>query len=333
MVFRSLETGLAGRISGNLRSPNPALPLQARLFMHSAMQAAVREELRHEPDVVHVALARMGAYLPAPTRGVHRHLDLIDSLSINMRTRAEASRGPARALFSVEARLMERYEARLAAAADSVSLVSGADRAAPGLEAAEVIPNGIDTDALPYEVRGPGCKPRLCFFGNLGYFHNAEPARFVAREVLPAVRAHVPGAHLRLVGARPAAAVRRLGAEQAVELRPDVPDMGAELAAATVAVLPMFSGSGLKNKVLEAFSSGLPVVANSTGMEGIEGALAGVHYVEAESASEFAQASITLLEDAGRREQIAAAARSLVVERYSWETQVQALLDLYGGER
>ena len=330
LELRSIEPRIGGRIAGNLREPNPALPLQARLFAHSAMRKAVAEELAKGPDVVHVSLARMGTYLPPPSAGLHRHLDLVDSLSLNMRTRADASRGPSRAVFGAEARLMARYEARLAAEADFVSLVSAADRRAPGLAGAAVIPNGIDTDGVPYSEREADRAPVLAFFGNLGYFHNTEPARFVAEDVLPLVRASVSGASLRLAGARPLAGVRRLEGLAGVELYADVPDMGEELGQATVAVLPMFTGSGLKNKVLEAFSSGLPVVANRMGIDGVEGAEAGTHYLAAETAEEFAASASALLEEPERRRLIAQAARELVLERYSWERQVESLLDLYG---
>jgi glycosyltransferase involved in cell wall biosynthesis len=330
LEIRSIKPSFGGRITGNLVKPNPALPLQARLFAHSGMRRAVSEELAKGPDVVHLSLARMGTYLPPPAPGLHRHLDLVDSLSINMRTRADASHGPSRTIFGAEARLMARYEARLAAQADSVSLVSAADRVAPGLAGAAVIPNGIDTDGVSYAEREAGRAPVLAFFGNLGYFHNAEPARFVAEEVLPLVVKSVPGASLRLAGARPSAEVRRLEELAGVEIHPDVPDMGAELSEATVALLPMFTGSGLKNKVLEAFASGLPVVANRMGMDGVEGAEAGTHYLAAETAKEFAAAASALLQDPERRRLVARAARDLVLERYSWERQVESLLELYG---
>ena len=330
LEVRCVSMTLGGRIAGNLRVPSPTLPLQARLFAHSGMRSAVREELAKRPDVIHVTLSRMGTYLPEPAPGLHRHLDLIDSLSINMRSRADASRGPARAVFGAEARLMARYEAKLAASADSVSLVAAADREAPGLADAAVIPMGIDTAAIPFAPRGEGRPPVLSFTGNLGYFHNVEPACFVAEEVLPRVRERVAGATLRVAGARPAAEVRRLDALEGVELYADVPDMGAELSEATISVIPMFSGSGQKIKVIEAFSSGLPVVANRLATEGVEGAAAGAHFVPAETAEEFASAAVSLLEDAARREAIARAARDLVIEHYSWERQVEHLLELYG---
>jgi glycosyltransferase involved in cell wall biosynthesis len=227
---------------------------------------------------------------------------------------------------------MRAFEAGAARRADTCSLVSGADRAAPGLERAAVIPLGVDLERLPF--REPAERPpELLFFGNLGYFHNVEPARYVAREVLPRVREAVPDATLRIVGARPGPAVRRLAALDRVEVVGAVPEMAPELHRAAVAVLPMFTGSGLKTKVLEAFCAGTPVVTNALGILGLEGADAGRHYLAAESPDEAAAACLRLLENAPERVRLAGEASRLVRERYTWEAAVEALRRLYHGQR
>ena len=326
---RAVESRLPRRLAANLRAPQPALPAQVRLFLDTAMTRAVAGEIAAwRPHVVHVTLARMAPYMPAGG-AFHRHLDLVDSLALNMRTRAAAHRGPAGAAFGAESRLMQRYEARMAARADSCSVVSAADREMPGLGAAAVIPNGVDVEAFPFAAPGERA-PQLVFFGNLGYFHNAEPARFLAEQVLPLVRRRVADAQLRLVGARPTAAVRGLAQLDGVEVAADVPEMAAELQRASVAVLPSFSGSGIKNKVLEAFCAGLPVVSNRLGVQGVEGARAGEHYLAAEGEEAIAAAAAELLADAQLRARLATAARSLILERYTWERQAERLLQLYG---
>ena len=109
-----------------------------------------------------------------------------------------------------------------------------------------------------------------------------------------------------------------------------MPDMAVELERAAVSVLPVFSGSGLKNKVLEAFAGGLPVVTNALGVQGVEGAAPGREYLAAEGARDIAAAAARLLEDPGERGRLATSGRALVEARYSWERQVEALLALYG---
>jgi glycosyltransferase involved in cell wall biosynthesis len=333
---RAVGRGPLGALMANLGAPDPLLPAQVRLYLDRAMQSAVRAQMDEAPpDVLHVTLARLGPYSRRPPAGVHVHVDFVDALSLNMDTRAGRSRFPARAAFALEARLMRRYEARLAGASHSSSVVSERDRqASPGLRRAVVIPNGVAVEELAYRppVERP---PTALFFGNLGYFHNVEPARMVAGEVLPRLRELVPGATLRIAGARPATAVAQLASLDAVEVAADVPDMLLELHGAALAVLPMASGSGMKNKVLEAFAAGTPVVTNRAGIDGVTGAESCVHYIEAEGPEALARACARLLESADERVRIAAAARELVEHDYSWDSRADTLLELYerGRER
>jgi glycosyltransferase involved in cell wall biosynthesis len=320
-------------VAGNLRVLDPRMPLQTRLHLSAAMSRAVAEEIRRDPpDVIHATLARMAPFLPPPGTW-HRHLDLVDALSLNMAARARSSRGAARLAFGLEARLMRSYEAACVADCESSSLVSEADRQrAAGLEFATVVPNGVDLAQFPFAE--PLDRPaRLIFFGNLGYYHNVEPARFVAQEVLPRVRRRVPDATLCLVGARPAAAVLRLADIKGVQVVGAVPDMALELHRAAVAIIPIFSGSGMKNKILEAFSVGTPVVTNAAGIGGIEGTLAGRHYLEGETADALADCCSELLSDPVRRVELAHAGRALVERDYTWSAQVERLLAIYARGR
>jgi glycosyltransferase involved in cell wall biosynthesis len=319
-------------LRANLAVPDPRIPLQVRLFLDSGMRRLVDDEVREwAPDVCHATMARMAPYLPPPGT-CHRHLDLMDSLYLNMRSRSTTGNLATRPLFALEARLLKPYESRMASQADSCSVVANADLQAVGAAHATVLPNGVDSDAFAFA--DPGIRPPvIIFFGNLGYFHNFPPARFLVHEVLPRVRERVPDASLRLVGARPSGAMRRLGHEVGVELVDTPSSMVAEIHAAAVAAIPMFSGSGMKNKVLEAFSAGTPVVSNALGMDGVDGANAGEHYAGGESAEALASQTVRLLKDSAERRRMAAAARGLVVAQYSWDRRAEVLLKLYTGER
>jgi glycosyltransferase involved in cell wall biosynthesis len=100
--------------------------------------------------------------------------------------------------------------------------------------------------------------------------------------------------------------------------------MAPEVAAATVAVVPMRAGTGLQNKVLEAMAVGTPVVATSSVAAGLA-ARAGEHLLVADGAPALAAATVALLRDPARARSMAAAARGLVVERYRWEDSARAV--------
>jgi glycosyltransferase involved in cell wall biosynthesis len=327
---RGIVRGPASALLGNARIMDPLLPAQVRLFLDERMRQAVDEEVAgFRPDVVHASTARMAPYLDRAA-GARRHLDLIDALSLNMSQAARRAAPWQRPAYMLEAALLRRYEARAVARATSASLVSDADRRlAPGLDRAVVISNGVDLDAFPYRVPADRL-PVVLFFGNLGYVHNVAAARYVAGEVLPRLLARTPEATLRLAGARPAASIRRLAGLPGLEVVGPVEDMAAELHRSAVALIPLLSGSGMKNKVLEAFAAGTPVVANALALEGIPGARAGEHYLRGETADEQADACRALLADAASRVRLAQRAHGLVRREYGWSRRIDELVAAYG---
>jgi polysaccharide biosynthesis protein PslH len=157
----------------------------------------------------------------------------------------------------------------------------------------------------------------LAFAGNLGYFPNVDAAVVLAREVLPMVRREMPQAELVIAGARPARAVRRLRGP-GVRVVSEPSDLGAVVADAAVAVVPVRAGSGIQNKVLEAMAVGTPVVTTARAAAAI-GAEHEVHLLVAEGAVETAAATVRLLRDPELGERLRRAARDHVSERFTWE--------------
>jgi glycosyltransferase involved in cell wall biosynthesis len=95
---------------------------------------------------------------------------------------------------------------------------------------------------------------------------------------------------------------------------------------AAVYAAPMMSGTGLKNKVLEAMAAGLPVVASPLALAGIG---AGDGITEASDPAEMADALAALLSDADRRRSAGAAGRHRVERDFTWEANAAAVARLW----
>jgi glycosyltransferase involved in cell wall biosynthesis len=88
---------------------------------------------------------------------------------------------------------------------------------------------------------------------------------------------------------------------------------------ATVCVVPMRTGFGIKNKTLEAMAAGVPVVGSDRGLEGLPIEDDPPKALRANQVMEYCDAIARLFEDVALRQQLARAGRSLVEQTYTWE--------------
>lgn len=213
------------------------------------------------------------------------------------------------------------------------TVVVGEDDAAllrqmSGRDTVRVVPNGVvvqalgdDTDEAPL--------PTVMFTGVLDFCPNVEAARYFAEEIWPAVRAVIPQARFVIAGRRPAASVRALATRPGVELMTDVPDMRPLIRRAWVAVAPMRCGSGIKNKVLEAWAAAKPVVMTGRATGGLR-LDANAAELVANEPLRIAELVIQLLCDREKRRRLGAAGYDLVARQHTWAgaaDQINGLLD------
>jgi glycosyltransferase involved in cell wall biosynthesis len=315
--------GLVGALGSLARAfAGDPRPLQLLLYARRRARAHVAR-LVAGADVVHAQLVRTLAYTPE-RRPPGIVVDLVDALSANLARRATAEGGIRGRILAWEAARLRRCEAGLVANGTPCLVVSATERDAidEGGDV-RVVPNGVDLHAFAYREDGRP-RARIVFAGNLGYFPNVEAARWLADDILPRVRAAVSDGELRLVGARPAQAVRALAARPGISLAASVPAMAPELAGATVAVVPLRAGSGLQNKVLEAMATGTPVVATSRAVAGLA-VRDGEHLVVADDADAIAAATVALIRAPDRARALARAGRALVERAYRWEDSAAAV--------
>lgn len=97
-----------------------------------------------------------------------------------------------------------------------------------------------------------------------------------------------------------------------------------------IMVAPLFEGSGLRIKVIEAAAIGVPIIATSKAVEGI-GLVSGTHYFEANSAEAFKEAMLLLSNDVSLRRKIGEALRDFVQKHFNQEDLNRKLTAFYRG--
>jgi sugar transferase (PEP-CTERM/EpsH1 system associated) len=245
------------------------------------------------------------------------------------RRHAEHADNPvARFLLGQQWRRMLRFEGEALRRFDLVLAVSEADQQAlerlyPASlrEPARIIQTGVDTTYFtPVSSQAPRAdseSPQLVFTGSMDWLPNEDGMIHFADEILPRIRAAIPGVTLSIVGRAPTPAVRRLAERPGIDVTGRVDDVRPHVAAGTVYVVPLRIGGGTRLKIFEAMSMGKAVVSTSIGAEGLP-VTDGRDVILADDPQSFADAVVNLIRDTGARARIEAAARRLVVERYEW---------------
>lgn len=252
-------------------------------------------------------------------------LDVCDSVSLTRRRQLEvvpATTVAGRLKGRLDLARSRAQEKRVPGQFRIVTTISEQDSAevrdlAGGAANVATVPNGVD-EAFLASMPPAGQRRGVAFWGNLDFGPNQEALRYFLGEVHgPHLREE--GVHVRIIGARaPDWLVATVAADEQVELLGFVPDLRAALADLPVAVNAMRTGSGLKNKVLEAFGLGMVVVTTTRGVEALSSVRHGTHVMVADDAEGFARAVLDLLDDAGARDRMRAAARALLEAEYTW---------------
>jgi glycosyltransferase involved in cell wall biosynthesis len=209
-----------------------------------------------------------GAYL-AGTR-LRWHWDKANVLAASARLDvAEAPDLPHRLRAQYLAAISRRYERRALAACATVSVTSGPESVRLteqyGRSADLILPSAVPVP------RGQAPAPRehnLVWLGSFGYRPNVLGLYRFLDTAWPAL--HRAGWHLTLVGSGLTAGTRaRIGAYAGVRALGYVEDLGPVLAPARAAVVPLWTGAGVKLKTLTLLAHAVPVFSTPVGAEGI----------------------------------------------------------------
>ncbi len=168
----------------------------------------------------------------------------------------------------------------------------------------------------------------MLFLGSFRHTPNQEALDWFARKVLPRVLERCPEARLVIVGAEAPPRHSLPDLPENIELRGFVEDVREPLARYAVFVCPILSGSGMRVKLLEAFSAGIPVVSTRIGAEGLtikDGEICAL----ADDPAEFAAKIIELFNDAEKAREMARRAREQVVATRDMAVLTRQLVESY----
>ncbi|MGH9940610.1 MAG: TIGR03087 family PEP-CTERM/XrtA system glycosyltransferase [Blastocatellia bacterium] len=310
-------------------------PLSLGYFASRKMRRLVERAVsNHDFDAVFVYSSTMAQYAPIELAS-RTVVDMVDVDSEKWRDYAGRANPLLSRLYSLEWKRLREYEYEIVTR--FANTVVTTRREAALLDRLDeftrrarlrMITNGVDLDYFQPSAQPPDTiSPRLVFIGAMDYFANIEGARYFAEEVFPLIRSRESRAKFSIVGANPAAEVKRLSRHPGVTVTGGVPDVRPYLRKATVCVVPLRIARGVQNKVLEAMAAGKAVIASPEAAAGLR-VVDGEHLVIADTPERFAGASLEVIRDESLRESLEMRARRFVEAEHDWSPLLRSLVEL-----
>lgn len=287
-------------------------------------------------DVVHADQTNMGQYA-LPFTQSRKVLDLHNALWMLYKRLAEttAPTNPMKYLLMRDWPLLKRYEGWLCQQFDAITAVTDEDREllleAGAPDKITVIPIAIDTDEKAQLTRAPQ-SPNIVHIGTMYWPPNINGINWFLDEIYPLVKAQLPEATCTLIGARPPESIIQRGqADPSITVTGYVDDPLPLLSQASMMVVPLQAGGGMRVKILDALAQGLPMVSTTVGCEGIK-VTHEQDILIADTPQDFAAATVRLLTDAALNARLTAEGRRTAENYYDYRQACRPLDPIYAPE-
>jgi glycosyltransferase involved in cell wall biosynthesis len=232
---------------------------------------------------------------------------------------------PQRASHWLNRRRVLRHESHLTNAFDLVTTISKSDqkrlreisKVCP--DTIVVVPNGVSADFIDFTTTVKENPKSVVFWGNLAFPPNYSAVKYFYEKIyLPFLEKE--GIRWSIVGAEADEWIKSLADNHThIEVTGFIDNLLEFVAKMPIMINPMVIGTGLKNKVLEAFALQKTVISTKIGIEAID-AQPNLHFIQADNPKEFSDAILFYLNSSEKRKLIGIKARQLVLKKYTWET-------------
>ena len=338
-------------IYNSIRALPTNLPLQSVYSFHPDMARDLRNlalapDHSSKFDVMHIEHLRGARYgVACQTDGSASTAfptiwDSVDSIGLLFRQASSKSRRlSSRWLTRFELHRSEKYEGWLTSQFNRVLVTSPNDRRAllnhrPPNSASvpvEILPNGVDLEYFFEDSSVRRHTASLVVSGKMSYHANSSMTMFLVKEIMPMVWARRPEVNLVIVGKDPPGEITALQEHPNITVTGTIPDIRPYLRQASLSVAPLLYGTGIQNKVLEAMACGTPVITTTQAVSALQAA-AGQDLLTADSAKQFADTILRLLDDRDLRQRVGQAGRKYVETYHDWARITARLEQIYQEE-
>jgi len=166
----------------------------------------------------------------------------------------------------------------------------------------------------------------MLFVGNFSHTPNIDAIEFFIKQVFPLVAKSLPDAKLLVVGNNAGKIFGPLNSRN-IEVVDYVKNLSEYYGKCKLAVVPLRYGSGLKGKIVEALSYGVPVITTSIGAEGT-GLHDGKEIIVADDPAEFAKEIVRVYSEKEIWEALSKNGKMRMVEKWSFAAGEKRLKEI-----
>lgn len=188
----------------------------------------------------------------------------------------------------------------------------------------QAIPFGVE---IPEESGSQEPENALFYIGAMNWMPNIEGLRWLLKNVWPTLNLKFPELKFYIAGREMPPWLLNLKVNNVVVLG-EVEDAEQFVRSKKIAVVPIFSGSGIRIKIIESMSLGKAIVSTTTGAEGINYEN-GKNIFIADTAEAFIQDISTLYTQPESAEKMGREARQLIIEEHQTGGIIRRLTGLY----
>jgi len=133
---------------------------------------------------------------------------------------------------------------------------------------AAVTPIGLDKSDYNPDFQSYEKELSISFIGSLDWIPNIEGLKWFMDEVWAKAQLRFPGLQLHIAGRNTPEWMKTMDVPN-IHVHGEIPDAQAFINAHSIMVVPLWSGSGMRAKILEGMALGKVVLSTSIGLEGI----------------------------------------------------------------
>jgi glycosyltransferase involved in cell wall biosynthesis len=331
-VYQNTDTSVGGALA-NLCSGQSYFV--SRFFFRAFEEEIVRKLKAHTFDLVQLEGVFLATYIPL----IRKH----SSAKIVIRAHNLEHQIWERHLvnepsfikkkyLSLQSKRLKRFELEAFANADAVVTITDEDKKnIQGLvpqKALYTCLTGINLDTYKH-VESALEANTLFHFASMDWMPNEEAAGWLLEAVWPKVLKQLPDSRLILAGKNMPEKFRRL-ANKNLEVIEQVNSSSEFYRTYDIMLVPLWSGSGLRIKLVEGLAYGKAIITTSIGAEGIA-YTNHKNLVVADDAEDFANAIISLLTDGQKKKNLQENARLLAETCFDYRRIAAGLIGFYKG--